>query len=643
LQAGVFHTIKRIQTKTLAHTTPNEIMIRFIPLITAFILVFLHTGTAFAAIPKDEQAEKQALKEELDGIKEEVKALIEEIKEEIRLEQIKLKKEMAELKREMAQEQGGSSNILNTVRNEAIKEREKTKKDLEDYKSSAKKIQEDAAAALQEQKDISAKSTDEMNKAIVESRSEYNKINEENAKILEQSKTDNAIDKNEQQRLLQEVRKEIASGLQKARIEQEKAKKEILNITHDAKKSALAGTSDVLADSKEIFRGIAQDAKKTSLADTSSVLDEMRKHKTQSHNIGEKVKRNLIDNQIANRGQLIKEKLEQESVIKNARKTGNRQLRVAKTNTKEIKERQQTKITNRLKRQASPKYNDKLRRDKRRIGKESAQIKLRGQSSTEKKQISKSSGQKKEAERITRGRKFTLAKQAGVEGEKGGQGAEQNLGRKAKSVAGIRGFKQLEAGDIFLAEEALDEEDLAQERELERLRKLEEERHEGQRAVLRKFSTEIKGIQQKLVRRQVSETPALMQLGNLYMDSQRFLDSLNRADRSLLFKKDSDLIPGGAELAIVAYKMALERRPLDGRLSMILGEIYEGMGDFKNAELYGRKAFSLFSRSRQTQLANETQEFLNSIQKQKTQSLTPADNSAGFSLLPASLSESDLP
>jgi tetratricopeptide (TPR) repeat protein len=217
------------------------------------------------------------------------------------------------------------------------------------------------------------------------------------------------------------------------------------------------------------------------------------------------------------------------------------------------------------------------------------------------------------------------------------------LGRRAKSVAGIRGFKQLEAGDIFLEEVALDDEDLTEEKELERLRKLEEERHEGQRTVLRKFSNEIKSIQRKLVRRQVSETPALMHLGSLYMDSQRFLDSLSRADRARLFKKDSELIPGGAELAIVAYKMALERRPSDGRLSMILGEIYEGMSDFENAEIYGRKAFSMFSRSRQTQLAKETQEFLISIEKQKTQTLTSADNASSFNLLPASLSESDLP
>jgi len=627
----------------MAPTTSNAIMIRFIQILTTAILIFILTGTASAAIPKDEQAEKQALKEELDGIKEEVKALIEEIKEEIRLEQIKLKKEMAELKREMAQEQAGSSNILNTVRNEAIKDREKAKKDLDEYKASAIQIQDDAAAAIEEQKEVSAKSTEEMNKAIVESRSGYDNINEENAKILEQLQTDNAIDKNEQQRLLQEARKEAASGLQKARIEQEKAKQEIKSITQEAKKTALAGTSDVLADSKEIFRGIAQDAKKTALTDTSSVLDEMRKHKTQSHNIGEKVKRNLIDNQFANRGQLIKEKLEQESVIKNARKIGSRKLHVAKANTKDTKDQKQSSIANKRKRQASPKFSEKLRRDQRQIRKESAEIKRRGQSSAEKKQTGKSSGQKKGAERITRGRKFTLGKQAGVEGEKGGQGAEENLGRRAKSVAGIRGFKQLEAGDIFLEEEALDDEDLAQEKERERLRKLEEERHEGQRAILRKFSNKIKGIQKKLVRRQVSETPALMNLGSLYMDSQRFLDSLTRADRTRLFKKDSDLIPGGAELAIVAYKMALERRPTDGRLSMILGEIYEGMSDFKNAELYGRKALSLFSRSRQTQSAKETQEFLNSIQKQKTQLSKSAENSTDFNLLPASLSGSDLP
>ena len=611
-------------------------MMRFVNILFLSISLLFISGNAFAAIQNDDEADKQALKKEMDEIKLEVKALIEEIKEEIRLEQIKLKKEMAELKREMAGEKKATNAILNKVRTQSQKDKEKTKKALEESKNSARQIKEESALELQKQKDISQNSAEEMNQALSESKNEYNKINKETSKVLEELQANSVIDKEEQKRLMEEAKKEVANAIKQAREEQEESKKIINDINNDIKKSALAETASVLAESKEAFRGIADDAKKAALADTSSALEEMRKYKTKSHNIGEKIKRNLNENQGTSKGQLIKEKLEQESVIKNARKLGQRKVRVAKANAKDVALKKKQQADRKLKRKLLKEARKKKKREKLKAKKEREALQLARQTTAEKRRTGKSSGQKKGTGRKTRSRKFTLAKQTGAEGKKGRQGAEQNLGRRAKSVAGISGFKQLEKGDIFLVEEALYEEDLSKERERKRLRLLEEERQESQREILRKFFQRIRSLQKKLERRQVAEAPALMKLGSIYMDSQHFLDSLSKADRSRLFNKESHLIPGGAELAIVAYKMALERRPTDGRLSLTLGEIYDEMGDNENAELFGRKALALFSQSRQARQVRQTKEFLKTINKKINQPEILEKNSGDFNIQPAS-------
>ncbi len=148
--------------------------------------------------------------------------------------------------------------------------------------------------------------------------------------------------------------------------------------------------------------------------------------------------------------------------------------------------------------------------------------------------------------------------------------------------------------------------------------RLEQERLNRQKIILEEFKERIRELKKRLERGGVEEYPILVDLGDVYLEAQKYLNSLDAKDRNRWLEDEPTLVMGSHEIAIWAYKMALERRPENGELNLTLGKIYDELDDEENAERHALIAKELFTKSRKASQLDKVEQLLNKIKTEPT-------------------------
>lgn len=131
---------------------------------------------------------------------------------------------------------------------------------------------------------------------------------------------------------------------------------------------------------------------------------------------------------------------------------------------------------------------------------------------------------------------------------------------------------------------------------------------------LTQFSEKIKNLLRQLQGEGVQRT-VFLDLGNTYLESQKYLNSLRAKDRLKLtsYASHSGTILGSYESALWVLKMALVRNPNDGDTNFLIGKILSGMGERDLALRRVRNAEYLFVKNSQPDKAAKTLNFIESL------------------------------
>ena len=137
----------------------------------------------------------------------------------------------------------------------------------------------------------------------------------------------------------------------------------------------------------------------------------------------------------------------------------------------------------------------------------------------------------------------------------------------------------------------------------------------GHQAKLAEFSNRIKKLLEEIRNRRGDEHTLFLELGNAYLESQRFLDSLDSQDRLKLthYASHSRVTLGSYEQALWTFKMALTRNPNDGDTNFIMGKIFSEIGNTSEALERAKNAEYLFAKNRELERAAETRSFIDSL------------------------------
>ncbi len=129
------------------------------------------------------------------------------------------------------------------------------------------------------------------------------------------------------------------------------------------------------------------------------------------------------------------------------------------------------------------------------------------------------------------------------------------------------------------------------------------------------FSDKIKDLLNKLKTERVDPRSIFLELGKVYLESQRYLHTLNARDRGKLIRYAaySNVTLGSYETALWAFKMALDLNPNDGRTNVLIAEINSEMGQKKRALERARNAERWFAKNQQTEKAQEAQNYAQSL------------------------------
>jgi len=133
---------------------------------------------------------------------------------------------------------------------------------------------------------------------------------------------------------------------------------------------------------------------------------------------------------------------------------------------------------------------------------------------------------------------------------------------------------------------------------------------------LTQFSDKTKNLLEQLQGEEGVQRTVFLDLGNTYLASHRYLNSLNVEDRWKLarYAGPSGTILGTYESALWFFKMALARKPNDGETNLLLSQILSEMGERDLALRRARNAEQLFLKNRQPDKAVQTRSLIESLQ-----------------------------
>jgi len=145
--------------------------------------------------------------------------------------------------------------------------------------------------------------------------------------------------------------------------------------------------------------------------------------------------------------------------------------------------------------------------------------------------------------------------------------------------------------------------------------KIKREPLKSYQAQLTGFSEKIKNLLAQLQKQEGVSRTVFLNLGNTYLESHRYLNSLSAKDRGKLteYAVHSGTTLGSNESALWVFKMALVRNPNDGETNFLLGKILSAMGERDLALRRARNAEVLFVKNSQPDQAAQTQSFIESL------------------------------
>ncbi|GJL79123.1 MAG: hypothetical protein NPINA01_21120 [Nitrospinaceae bacterium] len=146
---------------------------------------------------------------------------------------------------------------------------------------------------------------------------------------------------------------------------------------------------------------------------------------------------------------------------------------------------------------------------------------------------------------------------------------------------------------------------------------IDQEPLKGHQTKLAEFSARIKKWLAQIERGRGREPALFLNLGNVYLESQRYLNSLEREDRFKLtrYAPHAGIALGSYELALWTFKMSLTQNPDDGDTNLLLGKVLAEMGRPDQALERARNAEYLFSRNRESGKTAQARSFVASLEK----------------------------
>ena len=140
---------------------------------------------------------------------------------------------------------------------------------------------------------------------------------------------------------------------------------------------------------------------------------------------------------------------------------------------------------------------------------------------------------------------------------------------------------------------------------------------EEQKQKLFDFGNQIKILRKKVKTKSGSASKEFIEFGNKYLETQRFIDSLDDLEKLALltFSNQNNIHLGSYEKAVWAFKIALTFNRNQGETHLTIGKIYDEITDGKNAIMYARLANLVFIKKNNQAKMQEVQSFIESLEK----------------------------
>lgn len=140
---------------------------------------------------------------------------------------------------------------------------------------------------------------------------------------------------------------------------------------------------------------------------------------------------------------------------------------------------------------------------------------------------------------------------------------------------------------------------------------------EEQKQKLFDFGNQIKILRKRVKVKNGNASKEFIELGNKYLETQRFIDSQDSLKKLTLlkFSNQKNLYLGSYEQATWAFKIALSFNRNKGETHLAIGKIYDEISDGENAIMYARLAHLVFSKKKNKAKMQETQSFIESLEK----------------------------
>ena len=131
------------------------------------------------------------------------------------------------------------------------------------------------------------------------------------------------------------------------------------------------------------------------------------------------------------------------------------------------------------------------------------------------------------------------------------------------------------------------------------------------------FGNKIKILKKRVKTKSGSASKELIELGNKYLEAQRFIDSRDDLAKLTLleFANQKDLYLGSYEQAAWAFKIALSFNRNKGETHLTIGKIYDEINDGENAIMYARLAHLVFRHKNNKVKSQEAQSFIETLEK----------------------------
>ena len=140
---------------------------------------------------------------------------------------------------------------------------------------------------------------------------------------------------------------------------------------------------------------------------------------------------------------------------------------------------------------------------------------------------------------------------------------------------------------------------------------------EEQKQKIIDFGNQIKILKKKVEAKSGRASKEFIELGNKYLETQRFIDSLDDLEKLALlkFSNQNNLHLGSYEQAAWAFKLALSFNRNQGETHLTIGKFYDEISDGKNAIMYARLANLVFIKKNNEAKIKGVQSFIESLEK----------------------------